>query len=248
MSPLKNVGPVPIFTLQEIQTNSRRDEFQSCLEEHGIFYLRDYGMVEQDHEEIKSTSLAFFEDGSKEEKLSVIKEIPGIRRGYSKLEAESTAKVTDTGDYSDYSMCYSMGISDNLFPSKPFEKVWTTYFDKMFATAQAVSKCVLKAAGIGYSEDEFDEFLECEPVFRFRYFPEVPEARCAELEPLRMAPHYDLSIITLIHQTPCKNGFVSLQYDIGGSYVDLPYVPDTLLVMCGSVSTILSNGKVSKHN
>jgi deacetoxycephalosporin-C synthase/deacetoxycephalosporin-C hydroxylase len=59
-----------------------------------------------------------------------------------------------------------------------------------------------------------------------------------------MAPHYDLSIVTLIHQTPCANGFVSLQARIGDAMVDLPYRQDAIIVMCGAVASIVSGGAV----
>jgi hypothetical protein len=55
-----------------------------------------------------------------------------------------------------------------------------------------------------------------------------------------MAPHYDLSILTLIHQTPCANGFVSLRAQIGGETIDLPVVPNTLLVLCGTIATLVT--------
>lgn len=66
-----------------------------------------------------------------------------------------------------------------------------------------------------------------------------------------MATHYDISTITLIHQTPCPNGFVSLKCEVdGGVYVDVPAVPDALLVICGAVATLVSEGKTKapKHH
>jgi deacetoxycephalosporin-C synthase/deacetoxycephalosporin-C hydroxylase len=94
-----------------------------------------------------------------------------------------------------------------------------------------------------------DDFLDCEPLLRLRYFPEVPEERVAEEQPLRMGAHYDLSTITLVHQTACENGFVSLQCEVDGEFVDLPTRPDTMVVFCGAVGTLVSKGliKAPKH-
>ncbi len=61
---------------------------------------------------------------------------------------------------------------------------------------------------------------------------------------MRIAPHYDLSIITLIHQTPCPNGFVSLQAEVAGKWVSVPSVPGTVLVLCGAVTTLATSGQV----
>jgi deacetoxycephalosporin-C synthase/deacetoxycephalosporin-C hydroxylase len=211
--------------------------------EKGVFYLKECGVSDDEHQLARTVAMNFFEHGSEEEKASVITGIPGIRRGYSKLEAESTAQVTNSGEYSDYSMCYSMGTSGNLFPSPEFKQVWTNYYNRMYSAAQETARVVLNATE-ATCEGGIDSLLDCDPVLRFRYFPEVPEHRCAEFEPLRMAPHYDISIVTLIHQTPCPNGFVSLQYDVGGTFVDLPHVPASVVVLCGAVATLVSGGKV----
>lgn len=59
-----------------------------------------------------------------------------------------------------------------------------------------------------------------------------------------MAPHYDLSIVTLINQTECPNGFVSLQCNFDGTVVELPPMGNALIVMCGAVASIVTGGKV----
>lgn len=239
---------VPIFSFPELQEGLRRDEFRTCLTEKGVFYLTEPPIPEGEYRRARAAMMDFFVHASEEEKASVMNANPSIRRGYSRLEAESTAKVTNTGDYSDYSMAYSMGMFENLFPSSELEEVLTPYFGRTYAAAQEVARSVLDAAG-ARCEGGVDSFLECDPVLRFRYFPEVPEHRCAEHQPLRMAPHYDLSIVTLIRQEPCSNGFVSLQCEVGGSFVGLPSMPGSLVVVCGAVSTLVSGGKVKapKH-
>jgi deacetoxycephalosporin-C synthase len=234
---------VPTFDLVELQNGLRQDEFRTCLTEKGVFYLKESGPSETDHKSARDVAVDFFEHGGEEEKKAVTSPIPTMRRGFTKLESESTARITNTGEYTDYSMSYSMGTSDNLFPTQEFETVWTRYFDQMYGAAQEVARQVLNSVG-ARPEGGMDSFVDCEPVLRLRYFPEVPEDRVAEEQPLRMAPHYDLSIVTLIHQTPCSNGFVSLQCEVGGTFVDLPAVPDTVLVFCGAVATLVADGKV----
>jgi deacetoxycephalosporin-C hydroxylase len=140
-------------------------------------------------------------------------------------------------------MCYSMGMSHNLFPSPEFEGAWTRYFTQLYEVARETARIAVHSTGTNESYD-IEDLLNCDPVLRFRYFPEVPNHRIAERVPLRMAPHYDLSIVTLIHQTSCANGFVSLQADIDGEFVELPTVPDTMLVMCGAVASIVTQGAI----
>lgn len=241
--------PVPTFNLSELREGVRREEFRRCLKELGVFYMTGYGASTEDHQRATDTAMDFFQHSTAAEKDAVTTRARNSRRGYSGLEAESTAQVTNNGDYTDYSMSYSMGVGGNLFPTRAFEECWTGHFDQLYGIAQTTAREVLTAVG-SEPEGGIDDLLDCDPVFRLRYFPEVPEHRVAEEEPLRMAPHYDLSIVTLIHQTPCDNGFVSLQAQVGDSLVNLPYVQDAIIVMCGAVATLVSGGEVlaTKHH
>jgi deacetoxycephalosporin-C hydroxylase len=237
---------VPIFSLEDLREGVS-DEFRRCVADLGVFYLTDYGAVDADHELAYDTTMDFFANGTAEEKQAVTTATPTLRRGYSGLEAESTAQVTNTGTYTDYSQAYSMGVSGNLFPDPEFESVWKTYFDTLYAAAKEAAALVVRANGT-YDGGDLDRLLDCDPVLRMRYFPEPPAHRAAEHEPRRMAPHYDLSIITLIHQTPCANGFVSLQAEVGGTMVDLPAVPDAIIVLCGAIAPLLTRGVVPAPN
>jgi deacetoxycephalosporin-C synthase/deacetoxycephalosporin-C hydroxylase len=243
-----SVSDVPTFSLPELRRGARQEELRHCLEHVGAFYLTDFGISDADHGTMVRSTLDFFNQASDDEKRAVTNTNPAIRRGYSRLEKESTARITNTGDYTDYSMAYSAGLSDNLYPSEEFSKTFSGYFDAAYRIAQDAGKAVLQAAGVEL-EEGLDAFLECDPLLRFRYFPDVPRERCADHTPARMAPHYDISVITLIHQTPCANGFVSLQCETQGGYVDLPHKPEAMIVMCGAVATLLSNGKLraSRH-
>lgn len=234
---------IPVFSLVDLQNDICKADFSRCLLEKGVFYLTDHGIPEYEQRSFETSTVDFFRNASDLEKAKVINKNPAIRRGFSEIESESTAKITDGGNYTDYSMCYSMGMSDNLFPSLEFGKAWTNHFKQLYELAQITAKEILRVTG-NYSERFIESLIDCDPVLRFRYFPEVPEHRCAENEPLRMAPHYDLSIVTLINQTKCPNGFVSLQCNFDGTIVELPPLPNALIVMCGAVATVISGGKI----
>lgn len=234
---------VPVFGLTDLQAGLHQNEFRRCLAEKGVFYLSDSGLTEADQKSSKDVAVDFFEHGTTQQKRAVTAKDPTIRRGFTGLESESTAKITNSGSYTDYSMCYSMGTSGNLFPTADFEGIWTGYFDRMYDASREVARQVLKTTGTE-PDGGVEGFVTCEPVLRFRYFPEVPEDRSAEEVPLRMAPHYDLSTVTLIQQTPCPNGFVSLQVEVDGTFVDLPARPDLVLVFCGAVATLATGGRV----
>ncbi|MDM5179171.1 2OG-Fe(II) oxygenase family protein [Massilia sp. DJPM01] len=234
---------VPVISLAELQQGKRQDELRRCATQQGVFYLSQCGLSEQDHRRAADVAMEVFQHSSAEQRRALTPTLKTTRRGYSPLEAESTATVTNTGQYTDYSMCYSMGLSNNLFPSTRFETIWQDYFRRLYGVAQETARALLMAVD-PHSGQDLDKLLDCDPVLRLRYFPEVPEHRVAECEPLRMAPHYDLSIVSLIHQTACANGFVSLRAQIGGETVDLPVMPDTMLVLCGAIATLVTQGAV----
>lgn len=242
------IEKVPSFSLADLKAGKGREELAACVVNKGIFYLIDSGLTDEDHTAARETCVDFFVNGSETEKKAVTLGDRNARRGFSGLEWESTAVVTETGQYSDYSTCYSMGIDNNLFPNDGFQGVWQSYFDRMYATCQDTARAVLAAVNAKPIEG-VDDFLDCEPLLRLRYFPEVPEDRVAEEEPLRMGPHYDLSTITLVHQTACKNGFVSLQVEVDGEFVDLPTKDNAMVVFCGAVGTLVSQGQIKapKH-
>jgi deacetoxycephalosporin-C synthase/deacetoxycephalosporin-C hydroxylase len=234
---------IDIFDPDELRNGLRLDEFRASLFDRGVFYLREDDVIGSEHRKAMNAVMDLFERSTPEQRSALKNPLPNIRRGLSDLESESTARITNGGEYTDYSMCYSIGLSDNLFPSKEFEGIWTSYFDRFYLLGKDIARSVLVAADAKLDES-MDTFLECDPLLRFRYFPEVPEDRCAEMEPRRMAPHYDLSIITIIQQTPCANGFVSLQCEIDGRYVDLPPIPGCMVVFCGAVAPLVSNGRI----
>jgi deacetoxycephalosporin-C synthase/deacetoxycephalosporin-C hydroxylase len=242
-----STSTIPTFDLQALKQGAEWDALRRCLTEKGVFLLTGCVVLEDDHSAARRVALQFFENGTSGQKAAVSSPDAKARRGFTGLESESTASITNSGSYTDYSMCYSMGTSGNLFPDGDFQAAWEDYFGRLHAAARELSQVILDIVGAepaALGESHKATLLDGEPVLRLRYFPEVPPHRVAEAEPLRMAPHYDVSLVTLIHQTPCPNGFVSLQCQVDGKYEDVPAATGTLLVLCGAIATIVSEGKV----
>ena len=235
---------IPTFSLVELtQGEGINEKFRECLKNTGAFYLTEHGILKSQTKGLVDTAMNFFKTASNHEKLAVTNPIPSIRRGYSELEKESTAQVTNTGLYSDYSMCYSVGLTDNLFPDETFESIFLSYLDSSYSVARRLGQIMLMTAGVTSSQ-HLEEITKCDPLLRFRYFPDVPENRSSEQEPLRMAPHYDISFFTFIEQTPCENGFVSLHCETDDGFVELPHQEGAIIVLCGAVGTIISEGQI----
>jgi len=232
---------VPMFSLEDLLKGKHLKEFKIALIEKGFFYIANHGISELELEHFRNTTLDFL-NKNEDEKESVRLNVPEIRRGYTRLEGESTAQVTKVGTYTDYVTKFSMGIQNNVFPNSTFEEVWKKCFDKIYSLARTIARLIINLFEIDLANVE--DFLMCDPLLRFLYYPDVPEHRCRENEPLRMAAHYDIDFITLLHQTPCPNGFVSLQAQIGDNYVDIPPIKNTFFVNSGSVLTLFSKGAI----
>lgn len=171
---------VPTFSLAELRNSQRREEFRRCVTEKGVFYLTGSGLSEADQQSARDVAVDFFQNRSAEEKKGVSAPDSRIRRGFTRLELESTAKITDSGRYSDYSMSYSTGRTDNLFPSAEFQGKWEEYFQRMKGTAQDVAREVLRVVGGSMGSVLLER---SDPLLRLRYYPEVPEGRVAKEEP-----------------------------------------------------------------
>ncbi|KAK2756701.1 hypothetical protein FQN54_005147 [Arachnomyces sp. PD_36] len=235
---------IPTFSLPSLRAGERRAEFLHCISTQGIFHLTSTGLSSTFHQTPRDMAIRFFENSSLEEKRKVSAPDARIRRGFTGLETESTARITGGGSFTDYSMSYSMGVGGNMFPSEEFRGEWEGYFEGLDGVAREVAREVLRVGGLVDGKEYLVD--RCDPLLRLRYYPEVPAERVAEEEPLRMASHYDLSTVTLIHQTGCPNGFVSLQCEVEGEYVDVGVSEDgdEMVVLCGAVATLATDGVV----
>lgn len=218
-----------------MQTNPHGElakAFLHCLRATGIMYLTNCELDDAVHEPAYRAVMEFFLSSPPEERAKLT---GAMRRGFIPLEGESVAKVMNNGHFADYSMAFSMGSADNVFPSSSFAEVWTRYYDQVSMTGARlvnVATTVLRIPPV----TAFDNLLRC------RHYPDVPEHRAAELEPMRIAAHHDVSFFTLIHQTPCANGFVSNQCCVGNAFVGVPTVPNTIIAQVGALLAILTEG------
>lgn len=239
---------VPTFYLRDLEAllgpnadQSVLRAFRECLNLQGVFYLSDPSLAEEVHAAARTKAMEFFAKGDAKAKQRMVSTQTHLRRGYLALGHESTAKSTNLGDYVDLAMAFSMGEHSNLFPDEEFANIWSKYF----AAVKAASHRLWHVTRVLYKLDN----IPTDDVLRLRYYPDVGKDRAAEVEPLRVAPHHDVSVYTLIHQTPCVNGFVSLQCEWDGVYHEVPTIPGTMVVQVGAVLSVMSRGalKSPKH-
>ena len=82
---------IPSFSLTELKEGMHQDTFRKCLTQIGAFYLENSGISDADHEPARITGLRFFEHSNSAEQKAATSPIPTARRGFSRLESESTA-------------------------------------------------------------------------------------------------------------------------------------------------------------
>jgi isopenicillin N synthase-like dioxygenase len=115
--PLLEAPQIPKFNLEDLKQGIERDRLRECLTRPGIFFVTGTAPKEADHKSARDAALDFFEHGAASEKKSVSPREPTIRSGFTGFEAESTARITDSGNYTDFSTCYSMRVCGNVFPT-----------------------------------------------------------------------------------------------------------------------------------
>lgn len=244
-------------------------QLAAAVTESGFFYLKNHGIREADLEAVARQTRRFF--GRPEAEKLAYDHHQRIR-GYTGYRFESTARFFGTGEGQDLCMKYTMGpelsaeevaaritsaediasnaYSENVFPDPDFRAAWVHYYAGVHQASMRLLDAMGQALDLASdSRRIWSEMLIERSCGELRYFqyPDVPKRACADSPgagPDRMAAHFDMDVVTLLHQTPCDNGFVSLEALIGEDYVKLPAIRGTLVVNLGEILRLLTGGRV----
>jgi len=235
----------------------------------GFLYLKNHGIADEEIEAIANETRAFY--GQPESYKSQFDHRNDVR-GYTGYRNESTARLFGTSRGKDLCMKYTMGpeltpaevqeritceadvaskaYSANVFPNAIFRAAWIRYYQSV----QRASGQLLRLLGDALELSAeymsiWNEMLVEKSCGELRFFqyPDVPRAACADVPGNgtdRMAAHFDVDVITLLHQTPCENGFVSLEAKLGEQFFKVPAIRGTLVVNLGEIIRLLTGGKV----
>ncbi|MCU0655007.1 MAG: hypothetical protein MUF64_06865 [Polyangiaceae bacterium] len=235
----------------------------------GFFYLKNHGIAEEAIEQVARQTRKFF--GMPEPYKHQFDHHQRIR-GYTGYRFESTARFFGTGSGQDLCMKYTMGpelspeevraridseediasnaYSENVYPDDVFRAAWVHYYEAVHRASMALLDAMGQALRLDTDGQRvWSEMLierSCGEL-RFFQYPDVPRLACADSPgagPDRMAAHFDMDVVTLLHQTPCDNGFISLEALIGEEYVKLPAIRGTLVVNLGEILRLLTRGRV----
>ena len=256
---------VPILDLAAMQLAGLRE----AVTNSGFLYVKNHGISDEEIEAISNETRIFY--GQPEAYKNQFDHREHVR-GYTGYRLESTARFFGTSRGKDLCMKYTMGpeltpeevrsrissevdlasnaYSPNVFPNPGFRAAWVRYYE----CVQRVSGQLLELLGDALelspeSKSVWNQMLVEKSCGELRYFqyPDVPLAACADLAGNaadRMAAHFDLDVITLLHQTPCENGFISLEAKLGEEYFKVPAIRGTMVVNLGEVIRLLTGGRV----
>ncbi|GAA4463227.1 isopenicillin N synthase family oxygenase [Nibrella saemangeumensis] len=240
------------------------DALREAVTKSGFFYVKNYGITDKEIEAISNATRGFF--GHPEDYKQAFDRHEQVR-GYTGYRLESTARFFGTGQGKDLCMKYTMGpelspeevreritseediasnaYSPNIFPDAGFRDAWVNYYERIHRTSLDLLEAMGEALNLSpESRSVLSEMLiekSCGEL-RFFQYPDVPLNACADVPGNgtdRMAAHFDMDVITLLYQTPCENGFISLEALIGDEFVKIPAIRGTLVVNLGEVLRLL---------
>ncbi len=256
-----DVADLPIVDLDD---PAGRTTLQRGLFETGFFHLRDHTVPPELLVRIRAETQAFFREPAAH-KMN----FRGTLRGYAALREEHTAAAFGSGENDDGDLCekFSMGADPdprqradapdyfgaaaaqrfyqpNPFPSPSFATAWETYFAHMVQLSERLMGAVREALGL--PPDAWRHWIDKPAnLLRFLNYPEVHDRS------VRMAAHYDDNLLTLLHQSPLRNGGNPLEVMLPGDSVwrAVPADDELFVVNVGEALMYLSQGKTvaTKH-
>lgn len=245
------------------------DALRAAVTESGFFYVKNHGISTSGIEEISNVTRAFY--GQPEDYKQAFSKHEQIR-GYTGYRFESTARFFGTGQGKDLCMKYTMGpeltpeevrerisseediasnaYSPNIFPDESFQEAWVNYYNLVHRVSMQLLEAMASALNLSPESREVMRDILIEKScgeLRFFQYPDVPLAACADVSGNgqdRMAAHFDMDVITLLHQTPSDNGFISLEAMIGEKFVKIPAIRGTLVVNLGEILRLLMDNRI----
>jgi isopenicillin-N synthase len=133
----------------------------------------------------------------------------------------------------------------NWWPNESIHPIFREYCEQYYKNILEVSRAILRgyALSLGRAQDYFDEFvnlhdtLSAVSLIRYPYLADYPAQKQApDGTLLSFEDHVDVSIITVLFQTPVPN----LQVETPEGWRDLPVSGDNFLVNAGTFMTHLT--------
>jgi isopenicillin N synthase-like dioxygenase len=224
------VPVLDLAAMLDVRNGSRRRQLaalRDAVTSSGFLYLKNHGIAEDALAAISCETRTFY--GQPEAYKRSFDHRDQIR-GYTGYRVESTARLFGTSHGKDLCMKYTMGpelspeeiraritsdedlasnaYSPNVFPTPSFRAAWVTYDNAVHRASMQLLELVGDALELdAKSRELWRKMLVERSCGELRYFqyPDVPRAACTDVAvdgfADRMAAHFDMDVITLLHQT-----------------------------------------------
>ncbi|XP_020228977.1 codeine O-demethylase [Cajanus cajan] len=227
--------PIPIIDVSLLSSEEELEKLRSALSTTGCFQAIGHGMSGSYLDKIRQLSKQFFELPEEEKQK--------YARAVNESEGYGNDRVVSDKQVLDWSYRLTLRLFPetkrrlSLWPKIPtdFSQTLEEFSTKVKSMMEYLLRCM--ARSLNLEEGSFvDQFGE-QPLMlaRFNFYP-----RCSRPDlVLGVKPHTDRSGITVLLQDKEVEG---LQVLIDDSWVNVPTIPDALVVNLGDQMQIMSNG------
>lgn len=251
---------VPIIDVSPLWKGEFRDKMDVANQIHeaskdsGFFYAAGHDI---DVEKLQSIVNAFHQTMTDEEKWQLAikaynKDSPRIDTGYymavpGKKAVESYSYVNPLFTH-DHPMIkagvplHEVNIWPNQNKHSDFRSFCEDYYWSMFGLASSLLRGF--ALALGQTEYFFDDHFQKDStlsslrLIRYPYLENYPPVQIApDGALLSFGDHLDVSLITILFQTPTPN----LQVELAGKWYDVPTSADNFLINCGTYMSHITN-------
>jgi isopenicillin N synthase-like dioxygenase len=251
--PAIDIGPFPHGTDAERQAVATA--VNAACEEIGFLLVTGHGVPGSLIEEMRRVSTLFFERPLAE-KLG-FRMPPDRYRGYIAFGNEALAYSLDEKTPPDYKESFSIGPIDapddayhraatpanffapNMWPEVPkFRSVWTAYYRQMEQLSATLMR--IFAMALGMDEHFFDDKID-RHITNFSVLHYPPQHEPPLPGQLRAGAHTDYGSLTIVKPDGAEGG---LQVRAkGGSWLDVPHLPDAFVVNLGDLMAEWTNDR-----
>lgn len=186
---------------------------EACMKD-GAFRLTGHALTANRVAEVGSLVDQFFDLSDAEKRLTPRLDNDGDPRGYSGYEEENVYALSGTDGPPDPIEKFSIGGSNNIFPARP--EGMKLLLENFFAESTALARQIFRLLAIALELPDpefFAPFLtHSRDSMRFLNYPAYTRPLAGQL---RMAPHTDMGVFSLIFPTDAPGG---LEYLFDGAW------------------------------
>lgn len=239
------------------------EELRRGLFETGFFLVRDHVIPRPLLDGIREKTLGFMALPDEQKRA-----FSGTLRGWAPFRSESAAAGYGDGEAGEGDACqkFSMGpivteemraadpdyyndpngelyLQDNIFPDNEMREIWEEYYKKMNQLCTRLLNLIQTSLGLDSGTWDAQTSSPVS-VMRFLDYPDLAEG-------IRMAAHYDDTLLTVLHQSVPENEFAALQVMLPGETEWHSVAPsdDVFVINIGETLTYMSGSRLiaTKH-